>query len=645
MRPFGIPGHEMRPFEDDDEVDIRVGPSVIGSTQGSFQMASMEHVQHTDASEARRGPIGASSLDSAIPSSAGPQTIGAAADVDLELSPGSMASAMSARACGKFTAKYVAKLTGVILMTAMLCLAVIHWPPWVISDEHKRTQVLTALFIVGLFTVAVEDLIGMNKSPMMLLMAGTMWSFLAVGYRPLKSKMGAIHLHEELNRGLQEVGSVVLFLLPAMGVVESIDHFDGFALVTALIKKVMAGRDDRLMPIVCSFTFVLSSVIDNLTATIVAIKLLKNLSSDREHRHTCGGMVVLAANAGGAWSPVGDVTTTMLWIQGKITTTATTKWLLLPSLTAGLLPLLVLWWRGRLGSPASARDVRTSSDGGVGGGNREKSSSRRQGGLDDEDEENEDPARKRKKRAPGVEAQSMLGTAAATTSEAADERGVVTRQKAGVLAFGILMILMVPVLKIWTALPPYLGMLLALGAMWLLTDSLPQPPPHNGHTDEESEIDEHHTGPPQNGVVAALHNLDLTGLLFFTGILLAVEALNSAGILKSYATNLVAVCQGSPLLLCSLLGISSALVDNVPLVQASIDMFHDSETDDPLWQLVALAAGTGGSILSIGSISGVTLMSMDGVSFGWYSKTIGPWAMLSFFSGLFVYELQRILFG
>lgn len=559
----------------------------------------------------------------------------------------------------RVAARFFVKAAGVGLMTAVLCLAIVHWPPWVIEDEHKRAQIMSALFVIGIFTVAVEDEIGMNKSAMMLFLAGTMWTFLAVGYRPLNSEAGAHRLHEELNRGLQDVGSVILFLLPAMGVVESIDHFGGFALVTVVIRKAMDGRVERLMPIICVFTFFLSSVIDNLTSTIVALKILKHLAADdEEHRRFCGGMVVLAANAGGAWSPVGDVTTTMLWIQGKITAPMTTKWLILPSLTAGLLPLVGMWWTGNL-RPASL-DVRSSSDGGLGGGGGVSLPVvRRRRGADEPDwttDEDGHGWKDKKKHHTERETEMMMEG----RDLALRAREDVTPLKVVVLAFGIMLILLVPVLKIWTGLPPYLGMLLALGAMWLVTDALDL----DAHREMDGRVDvpmdlhdtpvnspesddlpvEHH-GPPQTGVVAALYKLDLTGLLFFAGILLSVGALDSAGVLHMYATSLVKLCRGSPFALCILLGLSSAVVDNVPLVQASIDMFKETETDDELWQLVALAAGTGGSILSIGSISGVTLMSMDGVSFMWYLRRIGPWSLISFFAGMAVYKIQRIFFG
>ncbi|CAE7741257.1 NHD1 [Symbiodinium pilosum] len=354
-----------------------------------------------------------------------------------------------------------------------------------------RVQVMSVLFAAGLFIVAVEDVVGINKSAMMMVLAAVMWTFLAVGYHPNNSKAGYMQLHEELNRGLEEVGSVLLFLLPAMGVVESIDHFDGFALANMAIRRAIEGRKDRLMPIICILTFFLSSVIDNLTSTIVAVKILRRLASeDEEYRRLCGGLAVIAANAGGAWSPIGDVTTTMLWIQEKITATNTVLWLFFPSFAAGVLPLWGLRCQARRliaePSPAEHRI-------------------------------------KDRKKGPGWEQEPLKE--AGLEEDAPDH---ITRQKVVALTFGVLCILMVPGLKMGCGLPPYLGMLLALGLMWLLTDVLH----FQGHLENgaASPVEDH--GPPQLGVVSALRKVDLTGLLFFTGVLLAIGALNAAGVLK-----------------------------------------------------------------------------------------------------------------
>lgn len=499
-----------------------------------------------------------------------------------------------------YTARSLVRLLGIGLMVTVLVIAVMNWPPWVIESSDTRVQVMSVLFAAGLFIVAVEDIVGINKSAMMMVLASVMWTFLAVGYHPNNSKAGYMQLHEELNRGLQEVGSVLLFLLPAMGVVESIDHFDGFALVNMAIRRAIEGRKERLMPIICILTFFLSSIIDNLTSTIVAIKILRRLAPDKEYRQLCGGMSVIAANAGGAWSPIGDVTTTMLWIQDRISAVKTVLWLFIPSLVAGVLPL---WF---LRCIARRLDLESESQ-------RHKA---------------------KDKKGPGWEKEPLKDD----IDE--EEREPITRKKVVALILGVFCILMVPGLKMGCGLPPYLGMLLALGLMWLLTDVL-----HMQGTEEETEEDCEDHGPPQHGVVSAMKKVDLAGLLFFTGVLLAIGALDAAGVLTQYATWINELCKHSAVRLSLLLGLSSAIVDNVPLVEASIDMFRETPTDDPLWQLVALSAGTGGSILAIGSIAGVTLMSMEHVGFLWYFRNVGLWAGVGYFCSVGVYQLQRLVFG
>lgn len=494
-------------------------------------------------------------------------------------------------------------------MLVVLFCSAIGIPKWLCEDAYVRSNVMSVLFLCGLALVALEDALGINKSAVMLLLAATSWTMLAESYDPIHSEVGRHQLHLELDRGLQDVASVILFLLPAMGVVESIDHFQGFQIVTQLIHVGMKGHKERVMPIMCLLVFFLSSVIDNLTATIVALKILRHVvTDDEDFRRECGGLVVIAANAGGAWSPIGDVTTTMLWIQGKITAPKTVLSLFFPSFVAGMAPLLGVCCQMRRRSGLS-RDIHR-------GASRLQCSNQETGGDAEEGQANleEEPLR------PDLH------------SEGGDE---ITRQKVVSLCLGIFVILLVPMLKMGTGLPPYLGMLLALGLMWLLTDLL--------GFDSEAEAKGHVT--VRRGVIAALFQVDLTGLLFFTGVLLSVGALDSAGVLRRYASYLVRSFGDSRVWLCTTLGISSAVVDNVPLVEAAIDMFKDVGTDDHLWQLVALAAGTGGSILSIGSIAGVTLMSMEGIGFLWYCKRVSLWAFLGFILGIGAYQLQCLITG
>jgi len=529
-----------------------------------------------------------------------------------------------------YSARVTTKILGVGLMVTLLVIAILDWPPWIVEQKGTRARVMTSLFACGLFIVATEDITGLNKSAFMLLLAATMWTCLAVGYHPTTSEVGSRKLHHELDRGLQDVGSVILFLLPAMGVVESMDHFGAFVCVTVLIQKSMKGNFGRLMPILCFLTFFLSSVIDNLTATIVSLKILRRLvPDDRDFRHRCGGLIVMAANAGGAWSAIGDVTTTMLWIQGKISTVPTAKWLFVPSLVSGTLPV-VFWSCGNMQGPKIALKTPQKAARQMAGHRSGTSTG---------------AAQKRGHHEDGSRTPTNDDDEAAPFGwDDPPESEKVTRSKVLVMTFGIFLILLVPVLKMSTGLPPYLGMLLALGSMWLLTDNLALAGVDPSSSDDGGAWDEEpHNGPPVHGVVAALHKVDLTGLLFFTGVLLAIGALNSAGVLRDYASAMVTLSGNSPIILCTLLGLSSAVVDNVPLVEASINMFTEVPKDDPLWQLIALAAGTGGSILNIGSVAGVTFMSMEGVGFLWYCRRVTPWALLGFFSGLATFQVQRMV--
>eukprot|EP00429_Kryptoperidinium_foliaceum_P083738 CAMPEP_0176208170 /NCGR_PEP_ID=MMETSP0121_2-20121125/12983_1 /TAXON_ID=160619 /ORGANISM="Kryptoperidinium foliaceum, Strain CCMP 1326" /LENGTH=576 /DNA_ID=CAMNT_0017547149 /DNA_START=37 /DNA_END=1767 /DNA_ORIENTATION=+ len=498
-----------------------------------------------------------------------------------------------------FICRRTLKVCGVTFIFSVFLVALCGWPQCFIDDDNFKPNLMSALFAIGLVLVVLEDHLGLNKSASMLIVSASMWTFLAVGYHPHESKQGHDRLEHELKHGLQDVGAIILFLLPAMGVVESIDHFDGFAVVTSTIMKLTKSRKEPVMPILCVLCFFLSAVIDNLTATIVCLKLLRHtVGHDRHLRHTIGALVVVAANAGGAWSPIGDVTTTMLWLAEKITVGKTISSLFLPALVVMLLPLIGLMWEAR----GEAR-------------------------LSD-----------------AVEARAALAVDAPMPE--------VTRGKVAVLLTGVSCILMVPMLKMATGLPPYLGMLLALGILWFVTDTLAFQNFANPRTKEATS---HSSGTPTTpalplhhgaargrlSVVDALHKMDLTGLLFFAGVLLAVGALDTVGVLERYAKMLVNLCGEGPLLISTLLGISSAVVDNVPLVQASINMFGTTApTDDPLWQLVALAAGTGGSILPVGSIAGVTLMTIEGVGFLWYCRRVSLWAALGFAAGLAVYQLQ-----
>jgi len=524
-----------------------------------------------------------------------------------------------------FATRRAVKVGGVVFFVVVFALALIGTPRPLFDEIETKANLMSALFLVGLVMVVLEDHVGVNKSAIMLMVSATMWTFLAVGFHPHESHENHEALKEKFDHGLKDVGAILLFLLPAMGVVESIDHFDGFDVVTRLILQVTGGRTEPLMPILCLITFFLSAIIDNLTATIVSLKLLRHVAGGDKHlRHAIGGLVVIAANAGGAWSPVGDVTTTMLWLADKISVSQTIIWLFLPSLVAGVSPMVGIWWElKRHGRPNEAVERRRMEEDAADGENQ-SSGTMRTGATED-----------------SVKASPALPE--------------ITRAKALVLVLGIICIFMVPVLKMVVGLPPYLGMLLALGILWFVTDtaafhSLARLPREDVDLEADgmpqTSVSSHFSAPEPGSVVEALHKLDLTGLLFFAGVLLAVGALDTAGVLDTYAEMLVRLCGNSPVAIASLLGVSSAVVDNVPLVQASINMFgKTTPIDDPLWQLIALAAGTGGSILSVGSIAGVTLMTMEGVGYLWYCRRVSLWALLGVAGGIGTYQLERLAFA
>lgn len=493
-----------------------------------------------------------------------------------------------------------AQIASMGMLTVILFMSVSASPSILIDDHETHKQIVMALFLMGIILVALEDIVRLNKTAMMLIVAGVMWTLHAVSFHPISSEDGHEHFNEALHKALADVAEVVLFLLPAMAIVESIDHYKGFAFVTYFIIKRSRNNAGLLMPLVCVMSFFLSAIVDNLTATIISVKILQCVLPDQQAwRHACGGLVVVAANAGGSWSPVGDVTTTMLWVQGKITTASIVSWLFIPALVAGSTPMLGIWWQAKYCAPSRSKVEAIEA-----------------------------------KKSHEVQ-ESHSGIPSSTFEGVEIE---VTMKSKLLLCFGFCCILMVPILKILTGLPPYLGMMIAFGIFWLITDA-------TAKSSEDSESSERTANSMQeHGVLHALHAVDLSSLLFFTGVLLAVSCLDSAGALEAFAEILADVSHGNAMLLCSLLGVSSAVVDNVPLVQASINMFEEPK-DSPLWQLLALAAGTGGSLLPVGSVAGVTLMGLEGVGFLWYCKNISLWAGLGFALALATYQLERSIVG
>jgi Na+/H+ antiporter NhaD/arsenite permease-like protein len=423
-------------------------------------------------------------------------------------------------------------------------------------------ELLVSLFVLGYAAITLEHSIKINKAAVALVTGVLCWTVLI---------LFAADTHvvsEELTHHLGEVSGILFFLLGAMTIVELIDAHDGFDIITTRIKQT----DKRqLLWMVAFITFFLSAVLDNLTTTIVVVSLLRKLIKEAKERLFFAGMVVVAANAGGAWSPIGDVTTTMLWIGGQITSANIITSLLLPSIVCIVVPLIYLSFKLK--------------------GNIER---------------------------PHVE---VNGHKSALTE----------RQQSVVFFSGVLILILVPVFKTMTHLPPFMGILLGLGLLWIITEII------HGKKDEE---DKHNLS-----VVHALRKIDSPSILFFLGILVSIAALQSGGILGSLAQWLTATIGNENVIVLSI-GLLSAVIDNVPLVAAAQGMYglNQYPTDHSFWEFLAYCTGTGGSALIIGSAAGVAAMGMEKITFFWYLKKISLLALLGYFAGAVVYILQEQIF-
>jgi len=415
-------------------------------------------------------------------------------------------------------------------------------------------------FILGYLAITFEHTIRVNKAATALITGVLCWTLFII-FQSDKHRV----LHG-LSEHLGDISGILFFLLGAMTVVELIDSHDGFQVIT---DKIRTQDARKLIWILCIITFFLSAVLDNLTTTIVIVSLLRKLISDREKKLIFIGMTVIAANAGGAWSPLGDVTTTMLWIGGQISPVNTITHLFFPSLFCLLIPLCLVSIRlkGRIEAP-----VKT----------------------------------------------------AIKSSHTQRERNLV-------LGLGIAILLFVPVFKTLTHLPPYMAMLLGLGIMWILVELI-----HKGKNAEDKD--------PLT-VAYALRKIDTPSILFFLGILITIASLQATGQLTQVSAWLKDTLQ-SDLKMSTIIGLLSAVVDNVPLVAASQGMFSLQQypMDHYFWELLAYTTGTGGSILIIGSAAGVAAMGMERMDFIWYLKKISWLALIGYFAGISVFLLQKLIF-
>ncbi len=417
---------------------------------------------------------------------------------------------------------------------------------------HHASWVL-AVFVIGYLAIVIEQYVKINKTSTALLMAVACWTILFAEPNESADK----HL-ATLGVQMFKVSQVLFFLMGALTIIEIISVHKGFRIVT---EYLLLTSKKKLLWSIGLVTFFMSSVLDNLTTTIVMVSLVQKMIDEREDRLILGGMIVIAANAGGAWTPIGDVATTLLWINGQVTTLAVIRDLFIPSLICLLVPLLwsSLSFQGKI-TP--------------------------------------------KPRDPEESKVEPLGEV--------------------ILFLGIGSLIFVPFFKILTDLPAFVGMMLGLGFLWLFTDLV-----HFKYRDRE------HLRVPN-----VLPKVDMTVILFYLGILLSINALESAGLLKETASWLNSHIP-NPTLIAVSIGLVSSILDNVSLVAACIAMYglHPFGPDSQFWQLIAYCAGTGGSILIIGSAAGVAFMALEKVDFMWYTKQIAPKALVGYFAGIFTYLL------
>mmetsp|Transcript_22312 Transcript_22312/g.25847 ORF Transcript_22312/g.25847 Transcript_22312/m.25847 type:complete len:578 (+) Transcript_22312:2-1735(+) len=457
------------------------------------------------------------------------------------------------------TAKKDLIRSGTVILSVAIIGAFLSGSPWLYANANLA---MIGIFILGYIGIIFEEVFEFDKAAIALLMSTGMWVTYA-DYFNGSNGVASATVKEQLGEQLSEVSEICFFLLAASTIVEVVDAHQGFKVVT---NQITTKSKKSLFWIIGFLTFFLSAILNNLTVTIVMCSLLKKLVPVEDDRKLFGAMVVVAANAGGVWTPIGDVTTTMLWINNNLSTIPTVIELFLPSVVCLVASLFFLV-------------NQVEEDG------------------------------------------SLEESTLPEPSELA------TRGKV-VFGAGIASLLAVPVFAEFTGLPPYIAMLTGLGAMWTLTDII-----HMGEEDEDDLK-----------VPAALSKLDTSGILFFLGILMSIGVLDKSGLLKDLAVFLNENLPSQDII-ATVIGIASALIDNVPLVAATMGMYDITEfgTDDKLWQLIALCAGTGGSILVIGSASGVALMGLEKVDFLWYAKKVSVGAAVGYFAGIATYLAQNAL--
>jgi len=462
-------------------------------------------------------------------------------------------------------------------------------------------SIIIIVFVLGYLAITLEHNLKLDKLIPALIMMAVCWALVALGIDNFTTWFDSanhglvdgfasmvhddkLHLVEEtLLHHLGKTAEILVFLLGAMTIVEIIDYFDGFSTIKGFIKT---KKKTKILWIFSILAFILSAIIDNLTATIVLISILQKIVKNREERIWFAGLIIIAANAGGAWSPIGDVTTTMLWIGNKVSSGMLFVYLFIPSLLCMVLPSFIATFL-----PAFKGEI-------------------------DFEEEVDKP------KSPHSGRMLYLGLGA---------------------------IVFVPIFKTTTHLPPYVGMMLSLAVVATFAEIYSSSKFSISNVEGE-EADEHASSAHHSPVHHSLSKIEMPSILFFLGILMAVAALESLGILFNFADSLK---EGIPLigselsgtgvsdLVVILLGIGSAVIDNVPLVAASLGMFSEG-LDNPLWHFIAFSAGTGGSMLIIGSAAGVVAMGMEKIDFFWYLKKISWLALIGFLIGSISFVVLRM---
>ena len=421
---------------------------------------------------------------------------------------------------------------------------------------------MAVIFVLGYLAIALEHPLRVNKTATALLTGVVLWTILMLAHeRILPLATGAEELNHALLEHVGEIASILFFLMGAMAVVELVDVHEGFRVIT---DRITSKKKVTLLWIVSIIAFFLSAVLDNLTTAIVMCALLRKMIDDKPTLWLFAGTVVIAANAGGAWSPIGDVTTIMLWIGGQVTTVNIIVKLFVPSIVCMVLPLL---WLGR----------------------------------------------------------TLNGNIARPKVKNAASRLTDFERKL-VFALGVGALLFVPVFKATTHLPPFMGILLGLGVLWVVTEMIHL---RHGGNDRGDLM-----------VTSILRRIDMPSVLFFLGILVAVAALQVAGHLTLLAHGLDRAL-GDVYLINSVIGVLSSIVDNVPLVAAAIGMYPLTQfpQDHIFWELMAFCAGTGGSLLIIGSAAGVATMGIVNIDFIWYMRKMTVPALLGYVGGIATFWL------